>query len=330
MKRREFLALIGSGAMTWPNAALSQQTTRIPLIGVLSGAREDDALIQARLAAFRKVLQELGWTVGRNVRFEVRYSNGEPVRLRAAVSELVKLAPDVILAHGTAAIAELKPATNSIPIVFVIVNDPVAQGYVQSVARPGGNITGFSFMDYSMIGKALGLLKQVAPTVTRIGFMFNPTDYPYYEVYLRALGEQRQSLSLDVEPMRLHNGSEIEAAVAAFAGKAGGGILAPPSTFSFVNHRAIIEQTAQHRLPAVLPFREAVAEGALMSYAPDQAEIFQRAAPYVDRILKGANPGDLPVQAPTKFEFVINLKTARTLGLSIPLTLLAIADEVIE
>jgi putative ABC transport system substrate-binding protein len=250
--------------------------------------------------------------------------------VRAQASELVKLAPDVILSFGTAAIAALKPATNSIPIVFVVVNDPVAQGFVSSVAHPGGNITGFSLMDYSMIGKALGLFKQIAPGVTRIGFMFDPDDYPYYEVYLRLLCEDQQALSVDVTPMRVHSDSEIEAAITNFAAQAGAGLISPPGTFNNVHRHTIVQQAVKHRLPAVVHLRDAVAEGGLMSYGPDQADLFRRAAPYVDRILKGASPGDLPVQALTKFEFIINLRTAKTLGLSIPPGVLAIADEVIE
>jgi ABC-type uncharacterized transport system substrate-binding protein len=242
----------------------------------------------------------------------------------------VKLAPDVILAHGTSSIAALKPATQSIPVVFVIVNDPVAQGYIPSVARPGGNITGFSYIDFSTIGKALHLLKEAAPGVSRIGFMFNPDDYPYYEVYLHSLQEQRQALSLDVTAMRVHSDAEIGDAITRFAMEPGGGMIAAPSTFNLVHRGVIIESTAQHQLPAVFGFREAVAEGALMSYAPDQTDIFRRSAAYVDRILKGEKPGDLPVQTPTKLEFVVNLKTAKALGLAISPNLLAIADEVIE
>jgi ABC-type uncharacterized transport system substrate-binding protein len=330
LKRREFIRLLGVSAAAWPLVARAQQTDQTRLIGVLMGASENDPVSQARLTAFRNALQELGWTEGRNVRFEVRWSGGNVDRAHAFVAELVKLAPDVILSHGTFSIAALKPATHSIPIVFVIVNDPVAQGFVPSVGHPGGNITGFSFLDYSMIGKALELLKEMAPAVTRVGFMFNPVDYPYYEVYLHSLQEQRQALSLDLTAMRVHSDAEIEAAITPFAAEPGGGLIAAPSTFTLVHRHAIIEQTMQRRLPAVMPFREAVAEGGLMSYAPDQTDIFRRSASYVDRILKGAKPGDLPVQAPTKFEFVINLKTARTLGLTVSPNLLAIADDVIE
>jgi len=331
MRRRNFLALVSAAAVSGPRLVRAQQVTgKTRVVGVLTGASEDSRLVQTNLAEFRTALKGLGWSEGNNLRFEVRWARGEPDRLRAAVTDLVKLAPDVILCHGTNAIAALKPATRSIPVVFVIVNDPVAQGFVPSIAHPGGNITGFSFIDYSMIGKALGLLKQMAPGVTRIGFMFDPGGYPYYEVYLHTLQEQRQALGLDIEAIRLSAGSEIESAVSEFAAKRNGGIIAPPSAFSLLHSRTIIEQATQHQVPLILPFRDGVQEGGLMSYVPDQSEIFRRAAPYIDRILKGANPGDLPVQAPIKFEFVINLKTAKTLGLSIPPEVLAIADEVIE
>jgi len=330
MRRREFIALLGAVAAARPVVAHAQPADQIRVIGVLMGSRDTDPVSQARLTAFRNALQELGWTEGRNARFEVRWSAGDIDRVRSYAAELVKLAPDVILCYGTSAIAALKPATHSIPIVFVIVNDPVAQGYVPSIEHPGGNITGFSFIDYSMIGKALGLLKELAPAVTRIGFMFNPDDYPYYELYLRSFQQQRAALSLDVTAMRVHTEAEIESAITPFAAVPGGGLIAVPSTFNTVHRQAIIEQAMQRRLPAVLPFREAVVEGGLMCYGPDQTDIFRRSASYVDRILKGANPGDLPVQAPIKFEFVINLKTAKTIGLTVSPNLLAIADEVIQ
>jgi putative ABC transport system substrate-binding protein len=293
-------------------------------------SKQDDPVSEGRLTAFRNGLVELGWTEGHNIRFEVRYVGGDPDRARVGASELVKLAPDVIFSYGTSPIAALKAATQSIPIVFAIVNDPVAQGYVPNIEHPGGNITGFSFIDYSMIGKALSLFKQMAPAVTRVAFLFNPDDYPYYEVYLRSFHEERAALSLDVTAVRVHSDAEIDSAITSFAALSGSGLIAPPSAFNTVHRHEIVEQTLKQRLPAVVHIRESVAEGGLMCYAPDQTDIFRRAAPYVDRILKGAKPGDLPVQAPTKFEFVVNLKTAKLLGLTVPPNLLAIADEVIE
>ena len=327
MRRREFLGLAGALAAMGPARAAS---TEVRLVGFLTGASETDQVTQARFSAFRRALRQLGWAEGHNLRLEARWSGGDLNRLRADAAELVKLAPNVVLSHGTSAIAVLKAETQSIPVVFVIVNDPVAQGYVPSIGHPGGNITGFSFMDYSMIGKALDLLKQMAPAVTRVGFLFNPEDYPYYEKYLRSLAPLRETLNIEITPLRVHSDREIEVAVAKIAASPGGAIIAAPSTFTLVHRKTIIDQIGRHRLPGIMSLREAVAEGGLMSYAPNQTDIFQRAAPYVDRILKGENAGDLPVQAPTKFEFVINLKTAKALELIIPPAVLALADEVIE
>jgi putative ABC transport system substrate-binding protein len=321
---------LGGVAATWPLTARAQSSDQTRLIGVLMATRQNDAISEARLTEFRNGLAKLGWTEGRNIRFEVRHAGGDRDMARASAAELVKLAPDVIFSYGTLSIAALKAATQSVPIVFVLVNDPVARGYVPNMERPGGNITGFSFIDYSMIGKALGFFKQMAPAVTRVGFLFNPDDYPYYEVYLRSFQEQRQALSLDITAMRVHSDAEIDSAIAPFAAIPGSGLIAPPSAFNTVHRHEIVVQTLQHRLPAVVHIREAVEEGGLMCYAPDETDIFRRAVPYVDRILKGAKPGDLPVQAPTKFDFVINLKTAKMLGLNVPPDLLAIADEVIE
>jgi putative ABC transport system substrate-binding protein len=251
------------------------------------------------MRAFRQALEELGWIEGRNVRFEVRWSGGEASRLHAYAAELVKLTPDVILAQGTPVIATLKQVTRSVPIVFVIVNDPVAQGYVPSMAHPGGNITGFSHIDHSMIGKSLELFKQLAPSVMRVAFMFNPESYPYYNSYLPSLQDQVRTLSLDLKGVRVHSDIEIEAAVLKFVAEAGSGLMAAPDPFMNVHRGSVIRLAAQRRLPAVFSVRDAVPEGGLMFYGPDQTDIFRRSASYVDRILKGANPADLPVQAPT-------------------------------
>jgi putative ABC transport system substrate-binding protein len=333
MRRRDVIALAGAAAAVslWrPRATGAQPSDKVRLVAVLTGATEKDAVTQMRIAAFRDGLAGLGWIEGRNVRFEIRYAGGDVERMRSLAAELVTLNPDVILVHGTAGIAAMKPATTSIPIVFVVVNDPVAQGYVPNVVRPGGNITGFSYMDYSMLGKALGLLKEIAPSVVRSGFIFDPDDYPYYEVYLRTLQSERQTLGVDVMPMRVRSDAELEGAVAQAAAEPGASLFAAPSTFVLVHRHKIEEIAARHRLPAIYGVREAVAEGGLMSYAPDQTDIFKRSVSYVDQILRGAKPGDLPIQTPTKFEFFLNLKTAKTLGLTIPSGVLAIADEVIE
>jgi putative tryptophan/tyrosine transport system substrate-binding protein len=333
MKRRELIALLGGAAAAsslWPLAAHAQQGGPVRRVGVLMGQAENDPVGQARFAAFRQALAGLGWSEGRNVRFEYRWAGGDIGRIRAYAAELVALAPDVIFSSGTPSIAALKPATRSIPLVFVIVNDPLAQGYVSSVAHPGENITGFSYMDYSVVGKGMELLKKVVPGVTRVGFMFNPDTYPYYEVYLRTLLAAPNTLSLDVAPARIRSDVEIAEAIIKLAGGLGGGLVVAPDTFTATHREPIVRLAAQSRLPAVFFDRAFVVDGGLMSYAPEQTDIFRRSADYVDRILKGEKPGDLPVQAPTKFEFVINLKTARALGLDVPPMLLALTDEVIE
>jgi len=325
MKRREFIAAIGGAAVAWPLAPRSQE--RIRLVGALM-AGPNDQPGQTRIAAFRSALQELGWSENRNVRFEIRWASGDVERARAFAAELPTMAPDVILAGGTTAIAMLKQATSSVPLVFVIVNDPVAQGFVASVAHPGGNITGFSYIDYSVIGKALQLLKEVAPNLSRVGFMFNPDTYPYYETYLRSLGDERQGF--DLVPLRVHSDDEIKQAFASLAATPGAGIMAPPEPFTSSRRKLIVELAAQYRLPGSYGLRDFVTDGGMMCYAPNILDIFQRSAAYIDRVLKGAKPADLPVQAPNRFELTINLKVAKTLNLSIPPGILAIADEVIE
>jgi putative ABC transport system substrate-binding protein len=329
MRRRDLITLIG-GAAAWPLAARAQPGERVRHIGVLMALAESDPVGQMRIEAFRQSLKQLGWSAGSNLRIDYRWAGGDIGRMRNYAAELVALAPEVILANGTPVIAALKRATRSIPLVFVIVNDPVAQGFVTSVAHPGENITGFSYMDYSVVGKEIALLKEAAPGVTRVAFMFNPDTYPYYEVYLRSLLAAPAPLSLEVIPAQVRSEAEIETAITTLAATPNGGLVVPPEPFIFAHRGPIIRLTTQHRLPTVWGFRDPVAEGGLMSYAPNQTDIFRRSATYIDHILKGDKPGDLPVQAPNKFEFIINLKTARSLGLSLPAQLLAVADEVIE
>jgi putative tryptophan/tyrosine transport system substrate-binding protein len=329
MRRREFLGLVGGAVATRPRVARAQQADRMRVVGVLMSPRED-SITRARLTAFRNALQELGWTEGRNVRFDVRWADGDIDRVRTFANELVKLAPDVILARRTTVIARLKQTTRSIPLVFVIVNDPVAQGFVSSVAHPGGNITGFSFMDFSTLSKTLQLLKQVVPSLNRVGLMFNPDTYPYYEVYLDSLRGQRQEVALDVTALRVRSEAEIKQAFEGLAGAPGAGLIVPPEPFTSARRKLIVELATQYRLPAAYGLRDFVIDGGMMSYGPNNTDIFVRSASYIDRILKGANPGELPVQAPTRFEFVINQKTAQALGITIPANLLALADEVIE
>ena len=330
MKRREFITLLGGAAVAWPLAARAQQQPdRVRRIAVLMGTAESDPDGQARFNIFRNGLQELGWTEGHNLHIEHRWSAADINRIRVQAAELVALAPEVILAHGTAVIAALKQATSAIPIVFVIVNDPVAQGFVRSVARPGGNITGFSLVDYSVIGKSMELFKQLVPGMTRAGFMFNPDTYPYYEGYLRSFQSTLQGLSLEVTGARIRSETEINQAIGKLA-ETGSGLIAASDAFNNVHRKRIISATARYRVPAIYSGRHFAKDGGLMSYGPDQNDIFRRSVSYVDRILKGSSPGDLPVQAPTKYELLINLKTAKALGLEIPDKLLALTDEVIE
>lgn len=328
MRRREFIGLLGSAAAGWPLRASAQQADQVRRIGLLLGLTEDDPEAKARITAFRQGLEETGWTEGRNIRIDYRFAGGDPERVRAYVAELVALAPDVIVAHSTPVVTALKQKTSTIPIVFVVVNDPVGQGLVTSLVRPGGNITGFTFVDFEMIGKCLGLLKEIAPSVTRAGLMFDPDLAPYFHVYLRDIGALPSRLAIELSEVPVRSASEIEAVITKLGPH--GGLIVGPDPFTVVNREMITKSAERHRLPAIYTLRQEVLEGALMSYGPDTADIFQRSASYVDRVLRGATPKDLPVQAPTKFELVINLETAKALGLDVPSTLSARADEVIE
>jgi putative ABC transport system substrate-binding protein len=328
MKRREFLGMLG-GAASWPFAAHAQQGAEIKRLGVLSATAENDPETLIRFRLFRQGLQELGWVEGSNLRIEYRFAAGDVSRMRSQAEELVALKPDLILAQGTPVVAALKRATSTIPTVFVIVNDPVAQGFVSNMARPGGNITGFSNIDYSVIGKVAELLKQLAPAISRVGFLFNPMTYPYYETNLDALRAVTLRSRLEFTAVRIRSEAEIEGAVGKLTG-ADSGLICSSDPFTFVHRARIASAALQNRIPSAYFGRQWAAAGGLMAYGPDFTDIFRRSVPYVDRVLKGAHPGDLPVQAPTKFDFVINLKTAKSLGLEISATLLALTNEVIE
>jgi putative ABC transport system substrate-binding protein len=331
--RRKFMALAGTAAaspIVCPLAARAQQPERMRRIGALMAISEDDPMAQPRVAAFRQALADLGWTEGRNLKIEWRWTGGDIAHVREYTAELVRLAPEVILANGTPNVAALKQATTSIPIVFAVVNDPVAQGFITSMAHPGGNITGFSFLEYSMVGKSLEMLKQVAPGVVRVAAMFNPDTYPYYKIHLQSFDAVARTLGLELTGALIPNPTEIEEAVARLERQPGSSLLVLPDPFTFVHRGAIIRAAEQHRVPATYSYRQHVQEGALMSYGADTVDIFRRSASYVDRILKGTKPAELPAQAPVKFEMAINLKTAKALGLTVPPTLLALADEVIE
>jgi ABC-type uncharacterized transport system substrate-binding protein len=328
MRRRKFITLLG-GAAAWPLAARAQQSQRVRRIGVLMNLAADDPEGQARLAAFLQGLQEAGWAVGRNVRVDIRWGASDTDLMRRQAADLVALAPDVLLASANQAIRPLHRATQTIPIVFTAVTDPVAGGLVQSLARPGGNVTGFTSAEFGMSAKWLELLKDLAPRVTRAAVLFE-ADNPPAIAQFSAIQAVAPSFGVELIPVGLRDAGEIERAVAAFARVANGGLIVTRTTEAIMHRGSIIALAARHRLPAVYPLRVFVADGALISYGPDIVDQYRRAAGYVDRILKGEKPADLPVQAPTKYELVVNLKTAKALGLDVPPTLLARADEVVE
>ena len=328
MRRREFITLLGGAAVAWPIAGRAQQGERMRRIGVLWSVA-DDPDGQIRSAAFLQGLQQLGWTVGRNVRIDYRWGAGDADNMRKYAAELVALAPDVILASGTAAMASLLQATRTVPIVFAQVTDPVGAGFVDSLARPGGNATGFLLFEYAISGKWLELLKEIAPGVRRAGVIRDPALTSGTGQFA-AIQSVAPSLGVEVSPVNVRDAGEIERAIAAFAGSSNGGLILTASALSVVHGDLIVTLAARHKLPAVYYRRLYVTGGGLVSYGPDVVEQNRRAAGYVDRILKGEKPADLPVQAPTKYELVINLKTAKALGLTVPPSLLARADEVIE
>jgi putative ABC transport system substrate-binding protein len=329
VKRRDLIALIGGAAAMWPIAALAQQGMRMRRIVFLHGRAEDDPEEQARIAAFRQGLEAFGWTEHRNVKIEHRFSAGELARIQSFVAEVVNSPPDLIVASSSPVVAALKQATSTIPIVFSVVNDPLGQGFVDSLARPGRNITGFSYVDFAMIGKWLEMLIEIDPGLKRIALMFNPQTAPYYSRLLREFGGTA-TLQAELSEISVRDAAEIETAIAKFARDPGGGVIVGPDPFANAKRNLIMALMEQYRLPAIYGFRQFVTEGALISYAPDAIEIVRRSASYVDRILRGEMAADLPVQGPTKYELVVNLRTAKALGLTIPPALLARADEVID
>jgi putative tryptophan/tyrosine transport system substrate-binding protein len=329
VRRREFITLLGGGAATWPLAAHAQQGERMRRIGVLIPRAANDPVSRARIAAFQQGLQQWGWTEGRNVRIDILWPGGSAEAIRKHSAELAALAPDVILAHGGATVGPLLMATSAVPVVFVAVTDPVGAGFVDNLARPGGNATGFILFEYTLSGKWLELLKEIAPSVMRAAVLRDAAmgAGPGQFGVIQALAP---SLGVEVAPVNVRDAGEIERSVAGFARSSNGGLIVTGSALTAVHRDLIVTLAARHRLPAVYFGRDFVTGGGLISYGPDIIDQYRRAAGYVDRILKGEKPADLPVQAPTKFELVINLKTAKTLGLDIPPTLLALADEVIE
>jgi putative ABC transport system substrate-binding protein len=331
MKRREFITLLGGAAAAWPLAARAQQPERMRRVGLLSTFAESDPEAQSMVGALDQALHELGWVEGRNLRIDRRWAAGNPGRLDGFAKVLIALEPDVIVAHGTPAVSALRKQTRSIPIVFVQVTDPFGSGFVVSYAQPGGNITGFTTFEPSMVGKWGEMLKEIAPGISRIAFLFNPETAPYIIRYFQGpLETSARSLGMQPSSNPVHNTSEIESAITALARAPGGGLIIMPDTFNIVHRELIIRLAGQNKLPAISPYRFVVAEGGLISYGIDLVGLFRRTGGYVDRILRGAKPAELPVQAPTKFELVINLKTAKALGLDVPLYIQQLADEVIE
>jgi putative ABC transport system substrate-binding protein len=330
VKRRMFIMLLGGTAVAWPLAARAQQAERVRRIGVLSTVPADDSESQVRMAAFHQGLQEAGWVVGRNLRIDYGWSGaGDAQQVRQYANELVALAPEVILAVTTAAVGPLQQATRTTPIVFVQVSDPVGTGFVESLARPGGNTTGFTLFEFGLSAKWLELLKEVAPTVTR-ALVFRDPGLTSGIAQFAVMQSAGPLLGVEVSPIGVTGASEIERAVAAMAQQSNGGLIVLPGSLTLLHRKLIIALAAQYRLPAVYPYRYHISDGGLISYGPDATEQYRRAGGYIDRILKGERPADLPVQAPTKYELVINLKTAKALGLEVPPSLLARADEVIE
>ena len=328
MKRREFISLLGTAALAWPRAARAQQADRVRRIGVLIGTLENDPEASLRTQEFRQALAKLGWSEGRNVAIEFRFGAGDPNRMRAQAKELAGISPDVIVAESTPAAVALRQETTTVPIVFLQVANPIGSRLVASLAHPGANLTGFTNFEPAMGGKWLELLKEVAPGVTRAIAVFNPETHSGQ--YWQSIEAAASSLAVEFNRAPARDAAGIENAVAGLAREHNGGVLVMPDTFTLAHRELIVTLAARHRLPAIYAFAVFTKTGGLLSYGIDQVEIYRRAASYVDRILKGDKPAELPVQAPTKFELIVNLKTAKALGLEVPWFLQQRADEVIE
>ena len=326
MRRREFITLLGGAAAVWPLAARAQQAT-MKRVGFLTGL--DDSEARERFAAFSQALAALGWIADRNVEIVARFGTADPGRNRAHVTEIIALAPDVIVASNPITIAASIRAAPTIPIVFTLQPDPIAEGFVASLARPGGNITGFTSVEPAMAGKWVELLKQVAPAIKRVALLDDPAT-PLAGLFARTFADAAAALAIESIILPVRDDAEIDRAIGDFARPPNGGLILPPSAGIGAKRAAIIALAARHRVPAIYAWRYLAVEGGLMSYGPDVLDLYRRPASYVDRILKGAKPADLPVQQPTKFELVINLKTAKALGLEVPVQLQQLADEVIE
>jgi putative ABC transport system substrate-binding protein len=330
MKRREFISLVGGAAAAWPLAAQAQQPDRIRLIGILMGYAESDQFGQSLIAAFRSAVAKMGWTEGRNFRIEIRWGAGDTAKIGTLAKELVALRPDAIVGQSTVVIEALARETRTIPIVFAAVGDPIGSGFAASLAHPGGNITGFANNDTAMGGKWVELLKEIAPRTVRMALLFNPATAPPLQSQMPSIRAAASSRAVQASAAPVHTKDEFEGVIAAQARNPGGGLIVMPDGFNITNRDLIITLAARYGVPAIFDNRQYVEPGGLISYGIDLVENFRLAAGYVDRILKGAQPADLPIQQPTKFELVVNLKTAKALGLTIPESFLALADQVIE
>jgi putative ABC transport system substrate-binding protein len=332
MKRREFITLLGGAAVTRPRYARAQQSGRVRRIGVLLGNAEDDPPVVAGLAAFKTALQELGWIDGRNVHIDYRFAAADVDRMQAFAKELVALQPDVLVGHTTGVVAALQREAKAIPIVFFIVSDPVGSGFVESLSRPGGNITGFINIEASLSGKWIEILKEIVPRIARAALMFNPATAPYMAFYQEPFEAAARTSGIEPISAPVHTATDIERVFDSLGNRPDTGLVLPPDLFlaAKVNLDLVVSLAALNRVPAIYPYRFMVNAGGLISYGIDTTDLFKRAPTYIDRILKGAKPADLPVQLPTKFESAINLKTAKALGIEIPATRIAQADDVIE
>jgi putative tryptophan/tyrosine transport system substrate-binding protein len=330
MKRREFITLVGGAAAVWPLAARAQQRERVRRVGVLMGTAETDPEASRRVAEFQRGLQAQGLIDRRNIRIEFGWAGPDGERIKSYAAKLVGTSPDVLLATNSPGVAALRQLTRTIPIVFVGIGDPVGQGFVASLARPGGNVTGFTGFEFTLGGKWVGLLKEITPAITRATYIFHPEIGPYYPLWVESVKAAADASSIELTAVPIRAVADIERAIAAIAGQPNGGLIMQPDSYTIANRKLIIELSLQYRVPAISAYRSETAEGGLMSYGPDLPDLYRRCAAYVDRILKGEKPSELPIQQPTKFELVINAQTARTLGIDVPPTLLARADEVIE
>jgi putative tryptophan/tyrosine transport system substrate-binding protein len=330
MRRRDFIKVITASAAAWPMVSHAQQGAPMHRIRVLVGLSADDSDARARVAAFVQGMEERGWTDGRNLQIDYRWAGPDAARIKSYATELVAARPNVIFALTSPSVAALKQGTSTIPIVFANIADPVGQGFVASLAQPGGNITGFTGLEYSIGGKWLDFLKDVAPRITRVAYVFNPEVGQYYPLFLKSLETAGATLGVEMSTAPVRSNFDVERAIDAVAAASNGGLIIQPDSFTQANHSRIIVLAKQYGLPAIYPYRYQAAAGGLVSYGPDVLDLFRRGAGYVDRLLRGEKPTDLPVQQPLKYELVVNLKTAKALGLTVPQTLLATANEVIE